>query len=252
FERTVCACAECKVFCSTIPSFLIPSDLHRIAEYLGCDDPVELALKYLLASPGATVLDRGRLRQIRTLVPARRQDGACVFLDENERCSIHAVSGFGCSYFDAHQSAKEANRRSSCGLRRIDRAWYANELYAQLWMLLYTLGRVAPSPIAARALAEEALERLRASSLSPAETAAHNIFPPHPKTPQFSFFNIACPVPQPNPRSRPTADSFLKNRYASPTYQLRTSRIVGHPSRLNAFIALHNGRLHFFWCRPSI
>ena len=183
FERTVCACAECKVFCSTIPSFLIPSDLHRIAEYLGCDDPVELALKYLLASPGATVLDRGRLRQIKTLVPARRQDGACVFLDENERCSVHAVSGFGCSYFDAHQSAKEANRRSSCGLRRIDRAWYANELYAQLWMLLYTLGRVAPSPIAARALVEEALEGLRASSLSPAETAAVNDSSTQPQTP---------------------------------------------------------------------
>jgi hypothetical protein len=122
FKRTVCACPECKIFCRVMPSFLIPSDLHRIAEYLGCDGPVEFALKYLLASPGATVLDRGRLRQIRTLVPARRQDGACIFFDENERCSVHAISGFGCSHFDAHQRAEEANRCSSCGLRRIDRA----------------------------------------------------------------------------------------------------------------------------------
>jgi hypothetical protein len=182
FERTVCACPECKIFCRVIPSFLIPPDLHRIAEYLGCDDPVEFALKYLLASPGATVLDRGRLRQIKTLVPARGQDGACIFLDENESCSVHAVSGFGCSHFDAHQSAEEANHRSSCGLRRIDRAWDDNELYAQLWMLLNALGRVAPSPIAARALAEETLERLRASSLSPAETAAVSDPPAQPRT----------------------------------------------------------------------
>jgi len=165
-----------------MPSFLVPSDLHRIAEFLGCDDPVEFALKYLLASPGATVLDRGRLRQIKTLVPARRQDGACVFLDENERCSVHAVSGFGCSHFDAHQSAEEANRRSSCGLRRIDRAWDDNELYAQLWMLLYALEGVAPSPIAARAIAEEALERLRASSPSPVETTATNDLSAQPQT----------------------------------------------------------------------
>jgi len=44
FERTV-ACKECKTFCRAMPSFLIPSDLHCIAEYLGCDNPVEFALK---------------------------------------------------------------------------------------------------------------------------------------------------------------------------------------------------------------
>jgi hypothetical protein len=172
FERTVCACGECKIFCRVMPSFLIPSDLHRIAEYLGYDDPVEFALRYLLASPGATVIDCGRLRRIKTLVPARQQNGACVFLDENEGCSVHAVSGFGCSHFDAHQDAEEANRRSSWGLRQIDRAWEENDLYARLWMLLSALGRIAPSPIAARVLVQEALERLRASDLSPADKAA--------------------------------------------------------------------------------
>ena len=118
------------------------------------------------------MIDHGRLRQIKTLVPARQQNGACVFLDENEGCSVHAVSGFGCSHFDAHQSAEEANRRSSWGLRQIDRAWDEYDLYAQLWMLLSALGRVAPSPIVARALVQEALERLRASDLSATDKAA--------------------------------------------------------------------------------
>jgi len=97
FERTVCDCRACKINCEFIPGFLLPSDIRRIALHLGYSNPVEFALDNLLASPGAIVVDRGQIRRIRTLAPARRQDGACLFLDEEQRCRIHSVSPYGCS-----------------------------------------------------------------------------------------------------------------------------------------------------------
>ena len=81
FERTVCDCKACKINCEFIPGFLLPSDIRRIALHLGYSNPVEFALDKLLASPGAIVVDRGQIRRIRTLAPARREDGACLFLD---------------------------------------------------------------------------------------------------------------------------------------------------------------------------
>ena len=115
FERTVCDCRACKINCEFIPGFLLPSDIRRIALHLGYSNPVEFALDNLLASPGAIVVDRGQIRRIRTLAPARRQDGACLFLDEEHRCRIHSVSPYGCSHFDAHQTDEEADLRSSAG-----------------------------------------------------------------------------------------------------------------------------------------
>jgi hypothetical protein len=38
----------------------------------------------------------------------------------------------------------------------VARAWQRGDLYAQLWMMLYHAGRIAPSPIEAR-------ERMRAA-----------------------------------------------------------------------------------------
>jgi len=81
FERTVCDCKACKINCEFIPGFLLPSDIRRIALHLGYSNPVEFALDNLLASPGAIVVDRGQIRRIRTLAPARRQGGASLFLD---------------------------------------------------------------------------------------------------------------------------------------------------------------------------
>jgi Fe-S-cluster containining protein len=157
FKRTVCACSECAINCRFIPGYLIPADLERIAGHLGCKNLIEFALEHLLASPGATVLERGQVRQIPTLVPARRGDGACKFLDANNRCTIHEVSPFGCAFFDAHQSKAESDYRSGSGLVQIDRAWQADHLYARLWLLLDALGKVGPSPVAARARLQQAL-----------------------------------------------------------------------------------------------
>lgn len=157
FDRTVCACSECAINCRFIPGYLIPADLDRIAGHLGCENLIEFALENLLASPGATVLERGQVRQIPTLVPARRSDGACKFLDANSRCTIHEVSPFGCAFFDAHQSKTESDYRSGSGLVQIDRAWHGDQLYARLWLLLKTIRRVGPSPVAARARLQQAL-----------------------------------------------------------------------------------------------
>ncbi len=157
FARTVCDCSECSINCRFIPGYLIPADLDRITRHLGSENLVEFALENLLASPGATVLDQGQMRQIPTLVPARRNDGACKFLDANNRCLIHRVSPFGCAFFDAHQSKTESDYRSGSGLVQIDRAWDADHLYARLWLLLEALGKVGPSPVASRARLQQAL-----------------------------------------------------------------------------------------------
>jgi Fe-S-cluster containining protein len=170
FERTVCDCRACKINCEFIPGFLLPSDIRRIALHLGYSNPVEFALDNLLASPGAIVVDRGQIRRIRTLAPARRQDGACLFLDEEHRCWIHSVSPYGCSHFDAHQTDEEANLRSSAGHYQVDLAWKNDHLYARLWLLLNALGRVAPSPVAARARMRAAIKTQDSSSFT------------HPKT----------------------------------------------------------------------
>lgn len=164
FARTVCACGECTINCHFIPGYLIPADLERIAARLGYDDLIEFAVNNLLASPGATVLDGGQVRQIPTLVPARRSDGACLFLDGRDRCSAHDASPFGCAFFDVHQSRAESNRRSGYGLAEIDRAWGDGHLYAQLWLLLETLGLTAPSPVKARARMNAALASQDASA----------------------------------------------------------------------------------------
>jgi hypothetical protein len=164
FARTICACGECKINCHFIPGYLIPADLECIAARLGYDDLIEFAINNLLASPGATVLDDGQVRQIPTLVPARRDDGACLFLDGQDRCSIHGVSPFGCAFFDSHQSKGESDRRSGYGLAQIDLAWREGHLYAQLWLLLKALGLTAPSPIEARARMSVALAAQEASA----------------------------------------------------------------------------------------
>jgi hypothetical protein len=53
--------------------------------------------------------------------------------------------------FDAHQSKEESDLRSSAGHYEIALAWKNMGIYARIWLLLHELGRVAPSPIEARA-----------------------------------------------------------------------------------------------------
>jgi Fe-S-cluster containining protein len=106
FPRTICACESCVACCRRQPASLIPGDAERIAEHLG--EPVE---PYLWASPGARLLYRGTELQVGTITP-RMQDGACVFLSPEGRCTVHPVSPAGCAYFDPHMGPVEGQRRS--------------------------------------------------------------------------------------------------------------------------------------------
>ena len=167
FERSVCACHECTANCKFIPGYLVPADIERISRSLGYSNVITFALENLVASPGATVMDaEGQVFQIPTLVPRRKEeDSSCVFLDANERCAIHAVSPFGCSFFDAHQPDAEANRRSSRGLQEIARCWAAggSSVYTALWRLLFEAGLRAVPPQVARRRMKEAASSARQS-----------------------------------------------------------------------------------------
>jgi hypothetical protein len=120
-------------------------------------DLTRFALDNLLASPGAIIYIRSGLVRIRTLVLARRMDGACRFLTGEDRCSIHAAAPFSCALFDCRQSREEADALSLSGLMEIAKAWQRGDLYAQLWLMLYHSGHISPSPLEARARMRAAL-----------------------------------------------------------------------------------------------
>jgi hypothetical protein len=91
-------------------------------------------------------------------------------MDEEDRCRIHSVSPYGCSHFDAHQTKEEADLRSSAGHYQVDLAWKNDHLYARLWLLLKTLGLVAPAPVASRARMRAEIEAQDSSAFSQAIT----------------------------------------------------------------------------------
>lgn len=159
FERTQCDCSDCTLNCKHLPGYLVPADVERIARHLGYKNLGDFAFDNLLASIGATVMNaEGHVFQIPTLVPRRKLDGSCVFLDANNRCAIHTVSPYGCSFFDAHQPDTEANVRSGRGLQEVARCWAASSrsAYAVLWKLLFRAGLRAVPPHVARTRMKEA------------------------------------------------------------------------------------------------
>jgi len=110
FSRTSCACKQCVACCERQPGPLAPGDFEKIAAHLG--ETPEVAKLHFWASPGAMVQnERGVQFRVGTITP-RLVRGKCVFLDEHDRCKIHAVAPFGCAYFDTHMSAVEAMPRS--------------------------------------------------------------------------------------------------------------------------------------------
>jgi hypothetical protein len=161
FKRIVCDCSVCSKFCLAMPGYLVPSDIHRIAERLNETDLTRFAFDNLLASPGAIVIANGAYRTIPTLVPARKPDGSCRFL-KNGRCEIHAEAPFGCAFVSNEQTKEESDAISARGLQEIAKAWRNGDLYAQLWLMLHHAGRIAPSPLEARA-------RMRAAEESAGE-----------------------------------------------------------------------------------
>lgn len=119
FERTVCACPDDVASCLRSPGYLLPGDVLPIAEVLVAAGVIKNSaevLEFLRASRGALVADSatGALFRIGTVTP-RMRDGRCVFLDETNRCRVHAAAPFGCAYM----SREEGDRRSMWGLRQV-------------------------------------------------------------------------------------------------------------------------------------
>ncbi len=138
FPRSECACAGCVACCKAMPGMLVPGDVERIERTL----PTLWPSQYLVASEGALVVYRGEAVRIPTIVPAQKPDGSCVFLDDQDRCTIHAVAPYGCTHFDVHQSKAESDARSTAGLWTI--LTDASVCYFALWKLLVQQGRTAP------------------------------------------------------------------------------------------------------------
>lgn len=172
FVRTECACAECVMNCQYLPGYLIPEDLPALAAELGYDNWEKFALENLAASPGATVMTReGDVLQIPTLVPQRKANGACKFLTAAHRCQVHAVKGYGCAYFDCHQSRAEADARSLQGLHAVAQDWAMHGMYAHLWLFLDAHGIRAVPPLEAKARLRAAATLQASESVSIAPSA---------------------------------------------------------------------------------
>jgi Fe-S-cluster containining protein len=150
--RVSCSCKQCTDPCRFIPSYLIPNDLDRlIPSHLSNEKQIEWCETNLLASPGATVLDRatGRTRNIPSLVLASKSDTdhSCVFLDAERRCTIHAIAPFGCAFFRVCTKVAADDTLSVQGLVAIDNDWHEpHSLYRAIWEHLHRIGRVSPSP----------------------------------------------------------------------------------------------------------
>jgi hypothetical protein len=134
-----------------LPGYLIPADLDRIQQQLAPgEDLMAWAREHLLASPGALVKRGDKVFRIPTRVPARREDGACIFLTAGSQCGIHAVAPFACAFFDWHMDTAEADHRSGRGLHAVLAAWFAGGRYAQVWAALHEAGLCAPAPEVSR------------------------------------------------------------------------------------------------------
>lgn len=106
-----CSCADCVRCCHDQPGSLAPGDLERIAAHLGV--PLRVAALKFWASKGSLLgnSQTGETYRVGSITP-RRVRGRCVFLNAQDRCTIHHVAPFGCAYFDTHMSAAEGQPRA--------------------------------------------------------------------------------------------------------------------------------------------
>jgi Fe-S-cluster containining protein len=149
YERSYCRCELCRAPCKSCPGHLVPTDVHTLSDYIGIeqDDPAwyDWFLKHFEASEGALVVRDGRAFRVPTIVPAQHEDGRCVFLDAEERCTIHPAAPFGCRMFRVCTTEDGEDERSAAGLEAI----CASMDYQLTWAWLRTKGRIA-KPLAER------------------------------------------------------------------------------------------------------
>jgi len=117
FERTVCACSRCVQCCKRQPGAFAAGEVERLVEHvsktegLNAEEALMSVKARIWASPGSLVIWHGKMVRIGSITP-RYKHGRCVFLDANDRCSIHSVAPFGCAMFDTHMPDAMAHPRS--------------------------------------------------------------------------------------------------------------------------------------------
>jgi hypothetical protein len=120
-----------------------------MADFVGERNLLRFAKHFLSASPGATVLQKGKLIRIPTLVPRKKMmNGACIFY-EHGQCTVHEVSPFGCAFFDDHQDPSVSDYLSRMGLIDLMKVWakrVGDNGYIPIWIMLDHYNLRAPSP----------------------------------------------------------------------------------------------------------
>jgi Fe-S-cluster containining protein len=123
FERTVCDCVGCKIGCHTMPGCASVGDVENIAAHLGQKPDREFLIKNFRLSTAAKVgrytSDGMAITIVPTITPAQREDGRCVFLTDDDQCSVHPVSPIGCSHCDVHQTKYDGDIVVGAMLREI-------------------------------------------------------------------------------------------------------------------------------------
>jgi len=140
FTRTTCDCWRCSRFCKLYPGYMVPSDLPRMMAAAGYTDPFKYAEDHLEATPGAIAVRAGVPFRIGSLRPAcLPQTTTCKFLDQDNHCTIHETSPFGCAFADDHMSAKHAEKISVAGGQAICEDRNNGGLYTQVWDYLWNV-----------------------------------------------------------------------------------------------------------------
>ena len=106
-----CNCPECKSACRNDPGRLIPEDVHKLAKILQISEK-ELTENYLVKIPlskkdsiyaFAPAKRKGKrfIAEPGTIAPEyySKERGVCIFLDENDLCTVHKVKPFECGAY---------------------------------------------------------------------------------------------------------------------------------------------------------
>lgn len=127
YEPSSCRCAGCVDQCCSAPGILAPGDLERIAAYVGADAGEGgrasgfASVNFEAVEPMACIevsdnenkphVDElcGKVPWIR---PRRHASGIragrCVFLTDDDRCSVYSVRPFGCAVCNACEGGNAA------------------------------------------------------------------------------------------------------------------------------------------------
>jgi len=144
-----------------MPGSLAPGDIERIANFCGVECDSHFLESHFAASDGPIVRikDKDGLKDthIPTIVPQQKEDGSCVFLDENNKCSIHPVAPFGCRNFKV---CDPPSYEDSCKSAHMLREVVATREYLMAWSFLTSLGIIVEPLLDRRKNLNKALAEL--------------------------------------------------------------------------------------------